>query len=212
MRILCIGDSNTWGFDPNTGLRHENRWTRQLMALRPQDEIIEEGMNGRTFAFDDPFTPGRNGLRALDMLLMSHEPVDLVVVMLGTNDLKTFFNARAKAVARGARTFLRQIKNPFLYRYKEPDILMVAPILLGEAIAQTEGECGDFDEESLRQSKYLGREIQSVCEELGVAFLNAADFAHASPVDNVHMDETNHGRLARAIHQAIEERKKGEGQ
>ena len=113
MRILRIGDSNTWGFDPNTGLRHKNRWTRQLMALRPQDEIIEEGMNGRTFAFDDPFTPGRNGLRALDMLLMSHEP---------------------------------------------------------------------------------------------------ADFAHASPVDNVHMDETNHGRLAQAIHQTIEERKKGEGQ
>lgn len=65
MRILCIGDSNTWGFNPANQLRFEKRWTRLLQAYCPDDEIIEEGLNGRTFAFVDPFCKERCGLDAL---------------------------------------------------------------------------------------------------------------------------------------------------
>ncbi|EOS62230.1 hypothetical protein C815_00011 [Firmicutes bacterium M10-2] len=207
MRILCIGDSNTWGFDPCNGLRQENRWTKLLGQMRPKDEIIEEGMCGRTFAFEDPTCVGRCGLDSLPMLLMSHDPIDLVIVMLGTNDLKSLFHARAKAIARGARAFIREIRNPYMYRYSVPKILIIAPILLGEKIAEQEGICGDFDKESLIQSCHLGEEIEMICKEYDTAFLDAAQFANASSLDQVHMDEENHKKLSKAINDKIEKMK-----
>ena len=139
MRILCIGDSNTWGFDPADRTRQDRRWTRLLRTWLKEDEIIEEGCNGRTFAFEDPFTPGRCGLAALPTLLMSHDPIDLVIVMLGTNDLKVQFHANAAAIARGARSFVRTISDPNLYTYGVPSILIVSPILLHEKIEELEG-------------------------------------------------------------------------
>lgn len=208
MRILCIGDSNTWGFDPQSGLRQENRWTKLLGQMRPEDEIIEEGMCGRTFAFEDPTCVGRCGLDSLAMLLMSHDPIDLVIVMLGTNDLKSQFHARAKAIARGARAFIREIRNPYMYRYKVPKILIVSPILLGESIQDQEGICGDFDQESRIQSLHLAQEIEAICKEHDAAFLDAARFAKASDLDQVHMDEENHKKLSKAINDKIEEMRK----
>ena len=89
MRILCIGDSNTWGATPGEdSLRLERRWTKVLQELRPNDEIIEEGLSGRTITAKDTIVPVRCGVDTLPLLMLSHVPVDLVIIMLGTNDLK----------------------------------------------------------------------------------------------------------------------------
>jgi len=207
MRILCIGDSNTWGYNPENGLRHTKRWTRILQELLPDDEIIEEGLNGRTFVFEDPVCKERCGIDALSMLLMTHQPIDLVIVMLGTNDLKTMFHAKAKTIAKGARSFIRIIKNPYLYKYPVPQILMISPIFLHDEIAEREGICGDFDHESLLQSHHLGEEIEKICKEYEVHYLNAANYAKASPVDCIHMNEENHQKLASAIYNKIQKLK-----
>lgn len=204
MRILCIGDSNTWGLNPENGLRHENRWTKILQRQMPGDEIIEEGLNGRTYIFDDPVCRERCGIKALPMLLMSHQPVDLVIVMLGTNDLKSIFHAKANMIAKGCRSFIRTIKDPYLYRYPVPEILIISPVFLHDEIEEREGITGDFDHVSLVQSHLLGDKIEEVCQEYEVNYLRAADYARASSVDCIHMDEENHRKLADAIYHKIQ--------
>ena len=94
--ILCYGDSNTYGYNPSNGFRYpENvRWTGRLQsALGEGYKIIEEGCNGRTTIFDDPLEGWKNGLGYLRPCLNSHKPVDIVIMMLGSNDLKETFHA-----------------------------------------------------------------------------------------------------------------------
>lgn len=89
--ILCYGDSNTWGYTPGTGERHapDVRWTGVLRRLLGEGwEVLEEGMNGRTTVFDNPMSQGRNGSAYLLTCLETHKPLDLVILMLGTNDLR----------------------------------------------------------------------------------------------------------------------------
>ena len=93
MRILCIGDSNTWGYDPVDGFRHKNRWTRVLAGLMPEHEIIEEGLNGRTILSIDPYMPERCLIHNLKLILMSHKPVDMVVFMVGSNELASGYGS-----------------------------------------------------------------------------------------------------------------------
>lgn len=101
-QILCFGDSNTWGYDGESGERlpFKVRWTGRLQkAYEGKDvRIIEEGLCGRTTVFEDPFRQGRRGTALLPTLLETHHPVDLVVLMLGTNDCKTIFGASAEVI------------------------------------------------------------------------------------------------------------------
>jgi lysophospholipase L1-like esterase len=202
MRILCIGDSNTWGYDPLTGLRQDNRWTKLLSKKREQDEIIEEGLNSRTFCFDDPFNEGRNGLAVLPMILTSAQPVDLVIVMLGTNDLKTLYHAHAGYIAKGAKRFVETIQNPYIYKYPVPKILLMAPVHLGDAAGAEES---DFDAESVRQSKILAFKIEEIANEYQVPFLDAAKYAKAYEEEGIHLDGQAHAALAQAVDEKIAE-------
>ena len=107
---MCFGDSNTWGYDPATRTRHayEDRWTSVLQSSLGDDyRIVAEGLNGRTATFDDPVEGDRNGRRHLHILLDSHAPLDLVIVMLGTNDLKKRFSAPPCDIATGVGVHLR---------------------------------------------------------------------------------------------------------
>lgn len=200
MRILCIGDSNTWGYNPVNGQRFENRWTRVLARLMPENEIIEEGLNGRTVLSVDPVKPERCGISALKMLLMSHKPLDLVVVMLGTNELKNIFKCDANFIAEGICEFIKIIKSRELWqKFNIPKLLVISPVLIREELIENGDVFGDFDEKSVTESKLLGSTIGNVCNEYGIDFMNAADYAVASLVDNVHLDEENHTKLAFAI-------------
>ncbi len=200
MRILCIGDSNTWGYNPVNGQRFENRWTRVLAGLMPENEIIEEGLNGRTVMSIDPVKPERCGISALKMLLMSHKPLDLVVLMLGTNELKNIFRCDANYIAEGICEFIMIIKSRELWqKFNIPKLLVISPVHIREELIKNGDVFGDFDEKSVTESKLLGSAIGDVCSEYGIDFINAADYAAASLVDNVHLDEENHKKLAIAI-------------
>lgn len=202
MRILCIGDSNTWGYDPVTGEQQKNRWTQILMKLLPDDTIIEEGLNGRTFAFDDPTNPERNGIKKLPTILKTHQPFDLVVVMLGTNDLKTFFRASAADIAECARTFVETINNPDVYSGSVPKTLLVSPIHIDENVENVWLD-PEFSIASAKESRSLAEHLEAVAKDCGTAFMNAADYAEASTVDCVHLDGNNHHKFAQAIAEKI---------
>jgi len=200
MRILCIGDSNTWGFHPKDEQRIKKRWTKVLAELMPENEIVEEGMNGRTLLSVDPLIPERCGIAGLKMLLMSHKPIDCVVLMLGTNELKTFFECSASYIAEGVREFIKVILDPELWqRFNVPRLLVVSPVLIREELIINGDVFGDFDEKSVLESKLMADAISKVCNEYKVDFMNAADYAKASIIDNIHMDEENHGKFAEAV-------------
>lgn len=204
MRILCIGDSNTWGYNPVNGHRFEKRWTKVLSELMPDNEIIEEGLNGRTLTSIDPIFKERCGIKGLKMLLMSHKPVDYVVVMLGTNEFKTFFEHKADDIAEGIRQFLEIILDADMWqRFNVPKVLIISPVLIRDELITNGDVFADFDENSVIESNRLAEEILKVCEEYKVEFMNAADYAEASLVDNIHMDEENHIKLAEAINQKL---------
>jgi lysophospholipase L1-like esterase len=209
--VLCFGDSNTWGYDPDASFgapfprRHPPavRWTGVLAAeLGAEWRVIEEGQNGRTTVHEDPFAPARQGLAYLPACLESHQPIDAVVLMLGTNDLKAVHSAPAGEIATGAgllaRMILQSTAGP---RNAAPKLLIVAPPAM---ISQT--NLPDLAE------KFTGAEAKSqrfpqlyraLAAQLGVAFLNSQEHTTPSPVDGLHLDAASHAALGRAIAAAV---------
>ena len=205
MRIICIGDSNTWGYDPVDGFRHNNRWTRVLANLMPEHEIIEEGLNGRTILSVDPYMPERCLIHNLKLILMSHKPVDMVVLMVGSNELKNTFPCTAKYIAQGIEECVKIILDKNMWdRFNVPKLLVVSPILIRDEMVTNGGAFADeFDETSVRESKFLAGEYKKICEKYQLEFMDASLYAEASLVDNLHMDEENHNKLGKAIYQQI---------
>lgn len=204
MQILCIGDSNTWGYNPEDGSQHTNRWTKVLAGLMPENKIIEEGMCGRTLLTVDPYEPQWCGIDTLPGIIDAHKTADIVVVMLGTNELKTEFKCSAEYIAQGIEAFVKMLQNPYSWESgRIPRILIVSPILLRDEIVVKGGICDQFDKNGLEQSKQMAQKIRNVCESYGVEFMDAARFAEASLTDAIHMDEVNHIKLGNAIYQKL---------
>jgi lysophospholipase L1-like esterase len=111
--ICCYGDSNTWGYEASTEdrLQRWRRWPGVMQRELGDDvHVIEEGLNGRTTVFEDPFEPGRNGLAHLPVVLKTHAPLDLVIIWLGTNDLFVPGGLTAQDAARGAITLAEIVR------------------------------------------------------------------------------------------------------
>ena len=140
-RIVCFGDSNTWGYNPKTGERFDEntRWTALLQKQLGQEyQVVECGINGRTTSFDDNFRDYQNGRKGLGYSLMESKPIDLLIISLGTNDLKF---AGAVGSAKGLDSLLRTAVNSLIMDSSnrsvfrgETKILVVSPIHLGEAL------------------------------------------------------------------------------
>jgi lysophospholipase L1-like esterase len=194
--VVCYGDSNTWGSDPGTGLRfpHELRWTSVVgHELGPTFDVIAEGLGGRTAGFDDPTGPGRNGRTHLLACLWSHAPLDAVVVMLGTNDLKSFFNASAAEIALGIEMLIVMITESVVGPAgSSPRILVVAPPPLGKLPSEARG-WGFAGRRG--ESRLLARAIGTVAERQGAMFLDAGTIIESSPLDGVHLDADAHRTL-----------------
>lgn len=204
MQILCIGDSNTWGYNPENGLQHKNRWTKVLGDLLPEHEIIEEGMCGRTVLTVDSFEPAWCGIHALPGIIQAHDSADIVILMLGTNELKAEFKHNAEYIAQGIGSFIKMLQNPDSWNCRRiPKLLVVSPILLGDDILEKDGICTQFDEMSLRESKQMAGAIENICKQYHVEFMDGAKYARASLTDAIHMDEENHIKLAHAIYEKI---------
>ena len=139
--ILCFGDSNTYGCRPSGGRYDESiRWPMRLQARLGEEYIvIEEGFGGRTTVFDDPVEGGyKSGAAYLPPCLMSHNPLDLVILMLGANDAKMRFNMTARTIAEGNMRLIRLIRLYGMDAHGAPSrVLLVAPPPIGENIMQT---------------------------------------------------------------------------
>lgn len=197
-QILCYGDSNTWGLIPGTENRYPwgVRWTSILQEmLNPSGvRIVEEGLCGRTTVFEDSYREKRNGWKELITILESQKPLDGAVLMLGTNDCKSYYKANAYQIAKGLERCVDRLEE---YIPSE-NILVVAPIHLGEQVWKQEFD-PEFDQESVRVSKELYAEYQKVAERKKVHFLAASDVAKPSEVDQEHLTVEGHAALANAI-------------
>ena len=198
--ILCYGDSNTFGENPEGGRHPRNiRWTGILQKLLGEDYyIIEEGLNGRTTVFEDPLETCRNGAEALPFVLKSHKPLDLVLIMLGTNDCKTHFALTATGIANGLERLVRMILH-FDYgnSCKIPEIFIVSPIHIGDNAK--ERPASNFEDQSVVRSKGLAAEYERVAKAYGCRFFDASTVAVPSRTDQIHMDADNHRALAGAL-------------
>ena len=208
-RVLCYGDSNTWGFIPGTRQRYPEdvRWTGICQQLLGDEYVIlEEGLSGRTTALDDPIEPDYlNGLKGLGYSLNTHKPVDLVVIMLGTTDLKyTTANITAKGAAELVRRTMKAesffaTASPVLRN--GPRVLLVSPIRIHENIADVQWT--SFPPNSAAEAARFPALYKLIAEQTGCHFLDAADYAEPSTVDCLHMSEESHKNLAHAMADAI---------
>ena len=204
--ILCYGDSNTYGYIPETGLRYPKnvRWTGVLQNLLGKNfNVIEEGCNGRTTIFDDPIEGWKNGRDYLKPCLNSHKPIDYIIMMLGSNDLKDTFHASAMDIAAGAGVLIKdiidftEVKQGYV-----PNIILVAPPEIGEGIAASPFY-GRFYEDAIERSKEFPKFYKKIAEKYGCIFVDAASHIKPSAIDSLHISPEGHRKLAEVFYEVI---------
>ena len=209
--IVCFGDSNTYGANPSghgrdpagpARLPREARWPRVMeAALGDGYEVIEEGLNGRATCWESPIEPGRNGLDYLVPCLLSHAPVDLVSIMLGTNDLKRIFGLGAPEIAGGMARLVAEARRSLTGPGETaPEVLVVAPVPLGEVTEH--GELWGFGE-ARETSRRLAHFYALVAEDHGVGFFDAGSVATVHPDDGVHLDAEGCASLGAAMAERV---------
>jgi lysophospholipase L1-like esterase len=204
--VLCYGDSNTYGQRPDgTRSRHAAnvRWTGQLQALLGDGYyIIEEGLSSRTTNLDYPKKPGRNGKTYLAPCLQSHNPIDIVILMLGTNDLKIEFNRSAEDIANAIGVLLDDIQE---YAQNKqggaPRIILVSPILV-DIGRPGESSTENYNRESAEKSQQVAKALEPIAKVHGCLFADASSVSKAGE-DGIHFSEESHGRLAELLAECI---------
>ncbi len=209
--ILCFGDSNTWGYDVENGGRFDEntRYPRVLEKLlngnkKEKYRVVEEGLCGRTFAFDDPVESGRSGIAYLKPCLESHYPIDLLIIMLGTNDTNQRFCATANNIARAAGRFIDKAKQTLSTNSPNCKILLVAPRRIGK----------DYKSGLYANSMGIGcheksveliDELKLMAETKDCYFFNADDFVKTIKIDSTHLTKESHKILAEKLSEKIVE-------
>jgi lysophospholipase L1-like esterase len=210
VRVLCFGDSNTYG-TPGDDLDYvrlpaDRRWTGRLQRLLGDGyDVVEEGLNGRTTDLDYVDRPGCNGRTYWMPCLQSHHPLDVVVVMLGTNDLKSCFDRTPQAIAAALRGYVDDMAdNVADRRGGVPTTVLVSPIWIDDTapwFAEVTEE--GFDRTGVARSRELAGEIQRVAQELGVRYADAAQVARAGN-DGLHLTLDSHAPLAALVASTID--------
>jgi lysophospholipase L1-like esterase len=203
--ILCYGDSNTWGFDPATQERFppEVRWTGVLAGeLGPGFRVIEEGLSGRTTVWDDPVEGlHKNGRTYLLPCLESHQPIDLVVLMLGTNDLKQRFSVPAVDIAGGAGVLIDLIQKSAAGPGEQaPRVLLLAPPPVGRI-----GEWAEMFAGAQEKSRRFAENYRLIATEYGCDFLDAGEIVVSCDQDGIHLEADQHLKLGGAVANYIRE-------
>jgi lysophospholipase L1-like esterase len=200
--VLCFGDSNTHGSAtvprPDGRYGPEERWPGVLRAaLGPGWWVVEEGLGGRTTVSDDPVEGReRNGSRYLYPALMSHKPIDVVAIMLGTNDLKARFGKTPWEVAAGVGALVKIVqKSEAGPGGKPPQALVVCP----PPFAPLTGFAEMFANNGFEKSFELAKYYRAMAATAGVAFLDAGSVARSSAFDGIHLDPDAHLAIGKAV-------------
>jgi lysophospholipase L1-like esterase len=201
-QILCYGDSNTWGYIPVSGGRYPRpvRWAGVMAErLGPGFHVIEEGQSGRTTVWNDPLEEHRNGMDYLPACLLSHKPLDLVILMLGTNDLKARFSLLASDIALGAERLVRVILGSECGPGgRPPAVLLAAP----PPIAPDDAD--DMFLGGKQKSALLGRRYAEVAERTGCAFFDVGSVIAVDAADGIHYSAPSHKILGLAMAERVQ--------
>jgi lysophospholipase L1-like esterase len=198
-RIVCFGDSNTWGYDAGTGGRFPDgvRWTTLLQELLGSEwEVISEGLSGRTAVCDDPLFEGLKGLDYIHPCLMSHSPVELAIIMLGTNDTKERFSFTSMNIAQGiARLAVKARSVKAGPGGTGTKVLVVCPPVIGERYVDSEigaamGKGCDL------KSRDLAKNLSSLLELEGIPFFDSGKKIGMNRIDYMHLDADGHRKMA----------------
>ncbi len=205
--VVCYGDSNTHGADPITHGRfpRDVRWPGVLASeLGDGVHVIEEGLNGRTTLWDDPFMDFRNGKPYLLPCLRSHQPVDVLVLMLGTNDLKTIFGRAPHEIAAGAGALVDLAltsADRTRRRRRRPCSSSPRP---ASARRPTGPSCGASARRARRPRPCRGCTGTSPRSRASRSSMRPSS-SSATPGDGVHLGAADHGVLGRAVAGAVRE-------
>jgi lysophospholipase L1-like esterase len=208
--ILCYGDSLTYGHNPIPGAprhAHEDRWPGALeVGLAGKVRVIAEGLGGRTTVHDDWYADAdRNGARVLPTLLSSHGPLDMVILMLGTNDLKPFHGRTGLEASYGVRRLIQIVRaHAAAQNEPMPAIILVAPPPLSDT-KHPEMMVHFGEQTAVDASKTLARYYKLRAEEEGVAFFDASTVAQPDPNDGVHLDAKNTRAIGEALVPIVKE-------
>lgn len=204
--VVCFGDSNTWGYAtvprPDGRYGPDERWTGILRAeLGAGWQVHEEGLNGRTTVTDDPieFEFDKNGASALPVILHTHKPLDMLIIMLGTNDHKARFGKTPWDIASGVGVLVKMAKaaGPVVGRDgKTPRILVICPpVILDEMSPSAAGMFAGAPE----KSRHVERFYRQMADEQGVEYLDASAIIQSSRFDGFHLDPESHATLGRKV-------------
>jgi lysophospholipase L1-like esterase len=202
--VLCYGDSNTNGTKPDRSGRFaaDERWTGLLQKqLGDNYYVIEEGLGGRTTDLEhyNPDKPSRNGLVYFKACIDSHMPLDIIIVMLGTNDLKTTYNRSAEDVAQALKQYPEYVDKYCTDRsLKRPKIVLVSPAYMDEnapKFVESMPKAGVYDEISAQKSRQFSKPIERVAKETDCVFFDAATKTQTGE-DGCHLDKQSHQNLA----------------
>jgi lysophospholipase L1-like esterase len=205
-RILCFGDSNTWGQVPlkvHVKQRYPQsvRWTGIMQELLGSGfAVIEEGLNGRTTGLEDGFREGRNARTYLPACLDSHVPFDFLIIMLGTNDLKPKFKPDPDIIAERMHALIKISKILALDEYNQPaKILLAAPL-----IPKLEYTYEDFKDSKIESNaRLINQKYKKIAELEGLLFFDTSTLINASQEDGAHIDPEGHKKLAHQFQKII---------
>lgn len=207
--ILCYGDSNTYGYNPNIGRRSRYpkslRWPNILQSLLGDDfEVYPEGLNGRTTAYDRQEFYWKNGLQPLPAILGSHKPLDYVIFMLGTNDCNLELGLSSQDIADGMEKLILATREMSLIQQESiPQIIVISPAPILEDYGSSPFR-DEIDLSSVRKSRELANLYKALCSKYECLFVNAeAAKVEVSTLDAEHLTENGHRRLAEIVYNTI---------
>ena len=210
-RVLIFGDSNTWGWNPCNDLMSplkrwddETRWPGIMQKELGDDYVvIPEGLNGRTTVWDDPIEEYRCGKDQIIPCLDSHAPLDLVIILVGTNDLKRRYTVSAQDIANGVGIIVdKTFHQVGAFGENGPKVLLICPPPLGPI---ENGVFGDMFEGGVERSKQLPAFYEGVAKTYGAAYFNAGTIVHSSEEDGVHLQADQHEILGKKIAELVKE-------
>ena len=206
--ILCLGDSNTHGYcaDPNDCADHgirfneDERWTCRLQkALGDEYLVTEEGLSGRTTVFVDPLHESMDAISVAYPILKSHEVVDLLIIMLGTNDTKDRLGANAACISLGMERLVRKCMSVDCWGDHAPNILIIAPPPIGDGFYDPFMGTGCPE-----KSRELAHYYKLKADQLGVHFLDAGALGcEFNQIDHMHLTNKGHATLAAELAKRI---------
>ena len=210
--IVCFGDSNTFGYcadpkdcaDSGGRFNEDERWPQLLQkALGEEYLVIEEGLCGRTTVFNDPFSDTRSGLDYIIPCVSSHGPVDLLIIMLGTNDVKERFASSPACIGMGMGRLISAAMPHCSWGSKGVNVLVIAPPHIHEEIYQT-SHANTMGAGCVEKSRELAHFYKVYCQRPGVHHLDAQEIGcELNQIDHLHLTKKGHATLAERLIQLV---------